>query len=112
MLEVLTVLILYTQATLDDRFFLIFELYTDMTVEGVAPEVKDGTMSVTKMRFAMDQISQILAWTLSLRKNAIQEVLKNFMSFAMLANARVSKDEFVRFMGAAFDKMTDSISNL
>lgn len=79
MYEMLTVLILYCQSTLDDRLLMIFDLYKK--------NEEDETMNIQELRFVLDKFAVITANTLSLRKNIIQEVLKNFMNAGAMPNA-------------------------
>ena len=78
MYEMLTILVFYSQATLDDRLILLFHLHTR--------EENAKTIRVSEMRFVVEKIAAVIASNLSLRKNVLQEVVKNFSANKVVAN--------------------------
>jgi flagellar biosynthesis chaperone FliJ len=66
-------------------------------------------IKVSEMRFLVEKLAAIIASNLSLRKNVLQEVVKNLSSNKVVATAVMNELEFVNFMRSAFDGVIQTL---
>jgi flagellar biosynthesis chaperone FliJ len=97
-------IIFYCQATLDDRLVLIFSMYKN--------DEEAKTIKVSEMRFVVEKVAAIIASNLSMRKNVLQEVVRNFSGNKVIATSTMNELEFVNFMRSALQNVILTLEDL
>lgn len=130
MFEILSVVILYTRATLDAKLHLLFKLYC---FDG------DSHMRVDEFQFMMDKISTSIGSTLQLKKTLLLEVVTHYNFFGdnsqyfgekfkigggdgskkqsdgtktTSAKDKMTVEEFATFMRPAFSELSKILNNV
>ena len=103
MFEILSVFIIYTRASLEERLHLLFRLYC---YEG------ETTMQMDEFRFMMDKLSVSISSTLSVKKAMFLEIVRSAESNFRLNNEKLTRDEFATYMQTAFNELGLKLSQV
>lgn len=93
MFEILSVLIIYTRASFEERLLLLFQLYC---YEG------ESTIHLDEFRFMMDKLSVSISSTLSVKKSMFFEIVRNAERNSHF-NEKLTVDEFTVHMRTIFN---------
>jgi len=69
-------------------------------------------MSIGELTFVIDKLAVVIASTLSLRKNVLQEVVKSYADSSKVQFKLLNEEEFVVFMRGALDQLNRAIKDL
>jgi flagellar biosynthesis chaperone FliJ len=69
-------------------------------------------IKISEMRFVVEKLAAIIASNLSLRKNVLQEVVKNLSANKVVATSVMNELEFVNFMRSALEGVIQTLQDL